>query len=66
LPHPQVAPWVDEFLFEVSAFPRGKFDDWVDSWSQAANQLTSVANYDMFTARVDVFRGLPPGYRYGW
>jgi predicted phage terminase large subunit-like protein len=66
LPHPQVAPWVDEFLFEVSSFPRGKHDDWVDAWSQGANQLTSVADYSMFDHRVDVFAGLPPGYRYGW
>ena len=27
LPHPQAAPWVNEFLFELSSFPRGKFDD---------------------------------------
>jgi phage terminase large subunit-like protein len=39
--HPQVAPWVDEFLFELSAFPRGKHDDWVDCWLQAAGELTS-------------------------
>jgi hypothetical protein len=30
----QMAPWMDGFLFELSAFPRGKFDDWLDSWTQ--------------------------------
>jgi predicted phage terminase large subunit-like protein len=66
LPHPQLASWVDEFLFELSGFPRGKFDDWVDAWSQAVGQLTSGPDYSMFTERVNAFAGLPPGYRYGW
>jgi len=39
LRHPQVASWVNEFLFELSSFPRGKHDDWVDAWSQAAGEL---------------------------
>jgi phage terminase large subunit-like protein len=62
LPHPQLAPWVNEFLFELSSFPLGKFDDWVDAWSQGANQLTSVADYSMFDSRVNVFAGLPLSY----
>ena len=31
---PSSAPWLDEFLFEVLAFPHGRFDDQVDSLSQ--------------------------------
>jgi hypothetical protein len=66
LPHPQVAPWVDEFLFEASAFPCGKFDDWVDCWSQSVGVLTGVPDYNAYNRPVDVFAGLPPNYRYGW
>jgi len=62
LPHPHVAPWVNEFLFETSSFPRGKHDDSVDAWSQAAGELTSGVDYSMFKASMDVFSGLPPSY----
>ena len=40
LPHPQIAPWVDQFLFELSAFPRGKHDYWLDAWTQAREALS--------------------------
>jgi predicted phage terminase large subunit-like protein len=69
LPHPQAAPWVNESLFELSSFPRGKFDDWVDAWSQAAGELTSGVDYSMFTAAVQVVPGMriiPPGLRPWW
>jgi predicted phage terminase large subunit-like protein len=33
LPHPQLASWVDAFLFELSAFPRGKHDDLMIGWT---------------------------------
>lgn len=32
---PERAPWLDAFLSEVAAFPRGRHDDQVDSLSQA-------------------------------
>lgn len=31
---PDFAPWLDEFLNELLAFPNGRFDDQVDSFSQ--------------------------------
>lgn len=39
LPHPQLYNWVEPLLQEFSAFPKGRHDDSVDSWSQAANRL---------------------------
>jgi len=39
LPHPNIAPWVYEFLDECSAFPNGKYDDQVDAMTQALNRL---------------------------
>ena len=62
LPHPQNAPWVNDFLYEASSFPRSKHDDFVDAWTQASGQLTSAVDYSMFNERVDVFMGMSPSY----
>jgi predicted phage terminase large subunit-like protein len=35
LPHPMLAPWVEEFIGECTAFPNGAHDDQVDAWSQS-------------------------------
>lgn len=35
LPHPQIAPWVSEFIEWCAQFPFGKFDDPIDTMSQA-------------------------------
>ncbi|MGA3028036.1 MAG: phage terminase large subunit [Bryobacteraceae bacterium] len=35
LPHPQHAPWVDDFIEECAAFPNGAHDDQVDAMTQA-------------------------------
>ena len=34
VPLPEQAPWLSDFLYEVLAFPHGRFDDQVDSFSQ--------------------------------
>jgi predicted phage terminase large subunit-like protein len=34
---PNLAPWLDDFKTELSRFPRGKYDDQVDSLSQFLN-----------------------------
>jgi phage terminase large subunit-like protein len=39
LPHPLLAPWVEQFIGECAAFPAGAFDDVVDAWSQGAKRL---------------------------
>jgi predicted phage terminase large subunit-like protein len=36
---PHEAPWLDEFLHELSVFPNGKYDDQVDGLSQAMQWL---------------------------
>ena len=35
LPHPQIAPWVEDFIEECASFPNGAHDDQVDAASQA-------------------------------
>jgi predicted phage terminase large subunit-like protein len=40
---PKEAAWLAEYLHELTAFPRGKHDDQVDSWRPRAAGL-DVAN----------------------
>lgn len=42
LPHPDIAPWVKEFLEEVTTFPAGAHDDEVDAMTQALRDLYSA------------------------
>jgi predicted phage terminase large subunit-like protein len=35
LPHPDYAPWVNDFIEECLAFPNGAHDDQVDAMTQA-------------------------------
>jgi predicted phage terminase large subunit-like protein len=47
---PRVAPWLDEFKSELLQFPRGSYDDQVDSLSQFLNWVQkrrSQFSYDM-------------------
>lgn len=39
LPHPAIAPWVWDFIAEHTTFPTGRFDDRVDTTSQALKYL---------------------------
>lgn len=39
LPDPSIAPWINDFVEETTAFPAGLHDDQVDSMTQAINQL---------------------------
>lgn len=41
LPHPEVAPWVEGFIEELTAFPSSPNDDQVDAFSQAIHMLYS-------------------------
>lgn len=39
LPHPSIAPWVNDLIEEMTAFPNGKNDDTVDAATQALIKL---------------------------
>ncbi|MGZ0879044.1 phage terminase large subunit [Priestia megaterium] len=39
LPHPLYASWVNELIDEATAFPNGRYDDMVDSLTQALVKL---------------------------
>ena len=49
---PEQASWLDEYLYELSVFPNGRFDDQVDSTSQALEvignpRIASQGFYDL-------------------
>lgn len=41
LPHPSLAPWVEDFIEECAVFPNGTYDDQVDQMTQALDRLLS-------------------------
>ena len=42
LPHPNICPWVNDFIEECIAFPNGKNDDQVDGMTQALNKMQTA------------------------
>jgi predicted phage terminase large subunit-like protein len=45
LPHPAIAPWVDEFIDELAGFPTGAHDDYVDAFGQLDRYLFGQQTY---------------------
>lgn len=45
---PESAPWLDEYTRELTSFPGCKFDDQVDSTTQALDHLKSTVNLDVW------------------
>ena len=39
LPQPSIAPWIDDFIEECAAFPKGAYTDQVDCCTQALSRL---------------------------
>lgn len=56
LPDPSIAPWVDDFVLELTSFPVGKHDDQVDAMSQAVSYLKR-RNMDKFIAAMNKVKG---------
>lgn len=48
LPHPQIAPWVEQFIEQCAAFPNGAHDDDVDMTTQALLKLGAVDHSKVF------------------
>ncbi len=47
LPHPAVAPWVEDLIEEAACFPNAAFDDQVDAMTQALNRLRQSSVYGL-------------------
>ena len=43
LPHKDIAPWIDEFVDEITTFPAGAHDDEVDAMTQALRDLYTAS-----------------------
>ena len=43
LPHPALAPWVEDLIEETASFPHGRYDDQVDAMTQALNRLRNTS-----------------------
>lgn len=43
LPHPDIAPWIADFISEVCEFPNSAHDDQVDALTQALDELRKAA-----------------------
>ena len=51
LPHPQLCPWVNDFIEECAAFPNGAHDDQVDAMTQALLRWNMVPYQPVFSYR---------------
>lgn len=56
---PKTAPWLDELVVELLAFPGGKHDDQVDALSQFLNWRTEAEQRSDFVADWGTFDGVP-------
>jgi phage terminase large subunit-like protein len=39
IPHPKQFPWVEDFISELTMFPKANYDDQVDAMTQAIMRL---------------------------
>jgi predicted phage terminase large subunit-like protein len=59
---PEQAQWLDEYLREITGFPGSKYDDQVDSTSQALEALHSMAGSSSFWSAVSRYSMRRHGY----
>jgi predicted phage terminase large subunit-like protein len=66
LPHPDYAPWVNDFIEECFQFPNGAHDDQVDAmtqalvrWHQPVDQTTIIPFSDLAAAYARIREGSP-------
>jgi phage terminase large subunit-like protein len=57
---PENAPWIEEYVREITSFPGGKHDDQVDSTSPALEYLAKQAKNEAFWAGLARFAAMTP------
>lgn len=60
---PTWAEWLEPYLYEFRMFPKGRYDDQVDSTSQALEFLTNGPDLIPFTRGLDILAHRPPPLR---
>ncbi len=63
LPHPSIAPWVEDFVRQLAGFPNTAHDDDVDACTQALNQLAWTAR-EKPAERLEYGDDQHPGFDY--
>lgn len=61
LPHSSIAPWIDEYVYELCAFPKARKDDYVDATSQALLFIGGDAKFEgepVMTEQVSRWMGI--------
>lgn len=59
---PRDAPWLADYLHELAMFPKGKFDDQVDSTSQALGYIGGPAVLDKLATSLELLTLHPQGF----
>jgi predicted phage terminase large subunit-like protein len=59
LPHPDFAPWVNDFIEECAQFPNGAHDDQVDAMTQALLRWHEVPKQQTYVAYCDIVQISP-------
>jgi predicted phage terminase large subunit-like protein len=54
LPDPSIAPWIHDFIEECAAFPSSKFDDQVDSMTQALSDMMQQRQIAQFKSPTNI------------
>jgi len=62
-PDEELDPWIELFLDELCAFPTGSFDDQVDAFSDAFNELSLAPSIEFDSKSAGPSEALPPAER---
>jgi len=52
LPHPHIAPWVNDFIEEAAMFPNGTYADQVDAATQALSKFNRISDVLPFNKKL--------------
>lgn len=61
---PQEAYWLGDYLNELAMFPKGKYDDQIDSTAQALAYIKELGSSGNLATSLDLMAVNPPGFGY--
>ena len=54
---PNAAPWLETWLYEMTAFPNGEYNDQVDSYTQIVCYFVEAVNYARLARSREHYKG---------